>query len=939
MALTPTVRERDPLVFGGADRLVKLIGALYQRPRAGDRPRELDEVAVRWKPGYHDERSGRRGLPMVCLVRPDSAADVLPELSRWLAEAKPEPVRHAYLGLAGREGADADGPATQRSVKAVRELLWEARNALIRDPRARGSRLRFGLFTLVVWLMSQKIAEHDPNPDRTLLRRVQRLGIVERFRTTIQHVDDKLPGDKFWWRVPLAVLRGLTALSFRAAATGRVPLLSGPYRWFLRQPHLAPEMSGSFVRFARRLTDGEWQREAPEYVSRLLVNAFLEDLRRAYRIRPWQPWRRRRMTYPVLMLDAISPANGGYRLLRLINGVRNQVGLFDPLLVVSASDDVPPDAGRGDPERPRFDATTAAEGYRAWQNALRDDRRARRDTAWYLPIRIREGEPKEALDDARRRLASFDGYHLERRLARPPWWASRWTRIGVPVLVVVLAAAGLIVQRQTTLDSHCGTDSPSLVWTGTECVGMSDGAFDLFQPSDDTTAQVSRIIHEQNLRAEQLHRAHPERPYITIVDLEAVTSSTGTVEGVTAERESLEGFAVAQLRQLSAPAASDPIVRILHANAGRGMREGVRVAGMLRELAEQDRSIVAVAGLDLSSDPTQRAITALSNAGIPMVASTLSADGLADNNPMYFQVTPQNRREAEVAAAFAQRLPEAAPRQARVYYSDDDADIYSTNLRDDLMKSFAARGFAVEARALTPNGGIGGQPAHERYGERLVGNPAAAGRDTCSFPGVVFFAARGVPDFGEFAGGAGQCGTKAAVIGDDDVTRYVADKVSRQLNRALSFYTMSFATEPITAPQGLARDFYGTLNQLFPFEQTERGRSLDGHAAMAFDAAQVLITATAYLRETAASIPVTPGAVWREITAVHTSRPDARQTNKYIEGVTGTIDYGGDISRNVPENKPVAVLRVEGGEVSRTIQAFCGNAAGRTADPWCPVEK
>ncbi|MDT8911617.1 hypothetical protein [Amycolatopsis sp. PS_44_ISF1] len=55
-------------------------------------------------------------------------------------------------------------------------------------------------------------------------------------------------------------------------------------------------------------------------------------------------------------------------------------------------------------------------------------------------------------------------------------------------------------------------------------------------------------------------------------------------------------------------------------------------------------------------------------------------------------------------------------------------------------------------------------------------------------------------------------------------------------------------------------------------------------------------------------------------------------------GVTGTIDYGGDISWNVPETKPVAVLRVEGGEVVRTLQGFCGLAVGHTSGPWCPAD-
>jgi hypothetical protein len=272
----------------------------------------------------------------------------------------------------------------------------------------------------------------------------------------------------------------------------------------------------------------------------------------------------------------------------------------------------------------------------------------------------------------------------------------------------------------------------------------------------------------------------------------------------------------------------------------------------------------------------------------------------------------------------------------RIYYSDDDSDIYSTNLRDDAVTSFQNKNFGVEARAFTPNGGPGTASAHERYGEQLVGHAAAAGRDTCSFDGYVFFTGRGVPDFSEFLGGAARCGSDAVLIGSDDVTRHVADEVARRHNRALPYYYVSFATAPVTQPEGMARDFYTTLNEMFPFERTERGRSLDGHAALAFDAAQVVITATSYLSESTATIPVTSGSVWREITAIHTSLPGTKQVNKHIDGVTGIIDYGGDISRNVPENKPVAVLRVDGGEVDNGL-AFCGQATGRSSAVWCPA--
>ncbi|HET6711689.1 hypothetical protein [Amycolatopsis sp.] len=922
----------EPLGFAGADVLVKLLGALCLRPRFGDRPRKLDEQ-YEWT-DYQDERSERRGLPMVCLVRPPENADVLPAVADRLKTAKPHgSIRYANPGLAVHEGRDEAGPATADSVTVVRDILREARKELGDSAKAHTSRLPFPLFDLVYWLMLQDYDGHD-NPDGALRHAIRRISLAERFSSSARDAAQQLPENQGVWKLFSLLVRGLTLLTFRIAVTGRMPGLSGRYRWFLRQPHLAPEMSGSFVRFARRLTEGQWQEEAPEYVCRLLLNAFLEDLRRAYRLRPWRVWRRRRMTYPVLLLDEVSVGNGGYRLLELVNSVRNQVGQFDPLLVISASPAPPPDA-EPTPHRPQFQAEQARAAYVAWQNQLERDRRERRPNAWYLPIGIR---PPAGADEPgiRRMLHTLEPLRF-RRQVRPPWWVSRWTRIGVPVVVVALVAGFVAYRYHDTYVAHCRSDNPWLVWTGSECVGTTDGAQDIFQPSDATIRQVEAVVLDQNHRAEELHLARPERPYITLVVLQALTSSNNVAEGLTSERETLEGVAVAQLRQLNAPGSADPIVRVLIANAGRNMRQGVRVANLLRQQAEQDKSIVGVVGLDMSSEPTQQTIAALTNAGLPMVASTLSADPLADLNPMYFQVSPQNRREAAVAAGFAEQLP--GPRTVRVYYSDDNADVYSTNLRDDVLQSFRAKGFQAEARAFTPDGGPGGPASHLRYGDALVGNAGAAGRDICSFDGIAFFAGRGVPDFGQFLGGAAQCGSRATVIGDDDVSRFVADQGERRRIRALPYYYLSFATAPVTAPKGVALDFYTTLDQvLFPFEQTPEGRSYDGYAALAYDAAQVMIVAAAYLRETAAEIPVTPGAIWRQITAIHTSRPGAKQVNKYLEGVTGTIDFGGDISRNVPQNKPVAVMAVVGGEVDKSTHGFCGAADGPTSDTWCPVD-
>jgi ABC-type branched-subunit amino acid transport system substrate-binding protein len=791
--------------------------------------------------------------------------------------------------------------------------------------------------------MDQELSQDTVARERELRKKLRSQDISQRWDDALKSSSDVIPSNPSWPRWLFAALRVAPQLIFRVAITGRVPVPPGQYRWFLHQQYLSPEVTGGFVSFAARLTQGQWTEEDQGQVGRLLISSFLEDLRRAYRWRTWQLWRVRRMTYVILLLDNITRANGGYTILRLINDVRNELGRFDPLLVISASRKVPPDAGHRIPGRPQYDAAHALIGYQNWQNSLFADRRAHGDTAWYLPLSI-PGVPSESeRHQAEQQIGAFDGYQLGRSTARPPWWSSRILRMGV----ILILLAGLVGSYTTWAQAHCGGWtrfpglSPSLEWTGTECIGVTDGSYDIFQPSDQSILQVEQVILSQNRQAEQTHAAHPERPYITLVDIDTLTSSTGSADGLTPEREALEGIAVAQQRQLQG-GSTDPIVRVLVANAGLGMRQGPALARQLADLAKSDPTVVGVVGLEMSTQPTVDAISALSDAGLPMVASTLSADSLADDHhPLYFQVTPQNIREAAVAAAWADQQARATPsipRTVRVYYSDEATDIYSTNLRDDAVKSFTGTGFQVEAKAFKPNADSGAS-ASQIHDDQLLGSAYYAGNDTCfpNYNGFVFYAGRGLPDYDDFLRGAAQCGSKAIFLGDDDVTDYVADATEREANQTPPFYYLSFALVPSARPQGQQQNFYHELYQLFSFEYNKKqGRAMDGYAALSNDAADVLITAARYLREGSETIPITPGTVWREITDIHT--PKTPQDNEPIDGVTGIIDFGGDTPRHVPLNKPVAILRVNSGEVNPRKIEICGTISTQKNPTWCPTD-
>lgn len=897
--------------FAGVDKLVKLVGSLFRRPRFGDRPRELNDASGEWSAlADQRQRSGRQGLPMVCLVRPSGHEDVLGSIRGLLEEAKPDGVRHAFVAFADdRAGSSLKvEPLETADVLVIRDRLREARNKLINSPRVKDGRPRFRLFTLAAWLTDQTLDVDDPDRERTLLGMIQSVGINQRFRSVLQVADAELASLNPPWRVPLWLARLATAVTFRIAVTGRVPVISGQYRWFMRQRYLAPELSGSFVRFAGRLTASQVENESAEDMARLLVNAFLEDLRRAYRLRPWSP-RRRRMTYPVLLLDNITMTNGGYQLLRVINDVRNQVGIFDPLLVISASRAVPPDAGRV-PGRPEFSAAESLTAYRAWQNQLLRDRRSRVDNAWYLPISIPETGTNQ------RAHLDFDGYEAPRRAARSPWWATRLIRIGVPVLVAAALAAGFIARDRDYRDSHCGTADAQLSSLTGECVGVTDGSYHIYQPSDATIDQVEHKILTQNTDAAAAHQASPGRPYITLVYVAATTASTA--DALTTERESLEGVAVAQSEQNADVDQDSLLVRILIANAGRDMVDGPWLAAELGRMAARDPGIAGIVGLDQSRLPTQNTIAALAREGMPMVASTLSADGMINISPMYFQVAPQDSREAAVVAAFARHLLSSGQLKSHtvyVYYSSDRTDVYSSNLSGDAASALTADGFQVQTVPYAP------------------GDAYSAGQETCGIGGgTAFFAGRGT-DFGDFLAGAGQCygSTLPTIIGDDDATTFVADTPARILRDKLPYYYASFAVSPNAAPPGAAAaSFYSLLDGMFPFErQASTGRSYDGHAALSYDATEVMITAAQYLTDKRHPIPVTPGTLWREITAMHGQ-------DFHLKGASGTIDFGDDVASQVPFDKPVAILQVDDGLVNNDLAGFCGLSDAQQPSSWCP---
>jgi hypothetical protein len=913
--------------FEGFDSLIEMLRRLYRRPaRRGAR--------------HHTP-------PMVGCVQPRLHED--PGLLRAIAHRlrstdRRRHVPHALVGLGPDNGpshaADPDlVPITTDDVAAVRDVLSRVADELARDPGA----YRFPRFWLIVWLMSQTFDDGVTTQQRLgELRRRLRRRAVQPMAEQGEAVAGELPG----WVRASGIL--LTPLYFRARQSGRVRGFGRRYRWFLRQPNLAPALYSSFFGLAERLTEGQWQTEDPEQVLRLAVNGFLEDLRESFRGTGLT--RRYRTTFPIVLLDGITRTNGGYALLRTVSAVRNDTGLFDPLLLVASSRRVPPLALDPRPDTGELgqDAVDADLALNLWTRRLPRQRRKRNVVAWLIIVRVPGRADEAPLPRLRERLGVLPS--LERP-SRPPL-RTRTAAIAMVTTIVLGATGGYGAFGLVHSHSTCGD---GFTWLGVEpttsdvvriddvCVGVTDGSNPLVLPNGAVFDEVRTTILRQNQRALEISRRQPDRPLVTLVFMGSLTAPAGAGEdALTAEREQLAGMAVAQAVQLDKPHQSyEPLVRVLIANVGTGMLYGRLVAQQLGAMAAADPSIVGVIGLSESRAATAATIEALAAVGLPTVSATLSADSLVDVSRLYFQIAPQNRRQAEVAAAYAGELlatgqmPSGRPlsRGARVYLSDDLEDIYSQNLAADLEASFTARGFPVETIAFTPSGGGPGAAA----ADRRATDAGRAGADACDFDGIVVYAARGLPDFQAFVDGVGnRCRDRPPfILAGDDVTRYVADRDVSGANRSVPFRYLSFAMAPELLGQVPveAIDFYSRLHTLLPYENTNRGRSLDGHAALNYDAAYTAILAVSYLARD--RVAINGGTLWPALMSV----TDAAGAQRRYRGVTGGIDFGGTVGRRVPVDKPITVVSFGSGIPNAQENIVCAARDDPLTKPWCPFDK
>ncbi|MFI9505221.1 ABC transporter substrate-binding protein [Nocardia sp. NPDC052566] len=758
------------------------VGKLFELLRTlvvpDERPRVLPTLLRRLRP---------LPRPMTCLVVTDLAQpSPLPEVHAWLGTGRGRAAPRALINVATLD-PDAIGIRTrpfadyllggEEAPEHCLPILEKLSTALSSDDTAMGP-IRFPRYRTADWITRQHVMETQSDIAAAELRR--RLPRLLRRASYGEHVGSMggFLGDTVT-KLLIAVLSLWPVLRLWLWVGGVVPGLSRETRWFMHQRYLAPELSDSFLGFATRLTDPHRERENSEQVAKLLVHAFLADLRDAYRRRIWKPSSWRRTAYPVALLDNVEADGPGANLLRWINEIRNETGVFDPLVVfarlnyppygeqqheldtlVAHTERPPLHEPHGEPERP-----ANPDPLLQWQYDITDMRRNRWAYAWLLLMRL----PGDA------RLSARDRAYLAHPPA-PPLAARRWF-VALAVLVPVLA---LVATALVYIPPLRGESCSQWPWAhgiavekmGRECVGYSDNG-DLVFSSDDGLIAMQREVFEQNKTAKRIKAENPRRQLISLVYFAGLTymDNTRYPRGVV---EELAGLAVRQRKHNSMQEQSEPLLRIIVANGGSNMQyASAVVTRQLSGLLRAEPGILGVIGLDRSTEKTKEAIGKLGVLGVPVVSTVLSVAEFAEASPMYLSATPSNNVQARLVADYIQgaRFPEntaeaGQPRYNRVvvYYPTIPDDIYVNTLIRDVTREFGERQIPMSTFTWATQDILRNAPRPCR----------TSGFDRRT---LLFFAGRS-DDFGAFAKAVTDgCNTDdlPSILGGDTVTRLIAD--------------------------------------------------------------------------------------------------------------------------------------------------------------------
>jgi eukaryotic-like serine/threonine-protein kinase len=451
--------------------------------------------------------------------------------------------------------------------------------------------------------------------------------------------------------------------------------------------------------------------------------------------------------------------------------------------------------------------------------------------------------------------------------------------------------------------SSVDTNPISVTQAGNALIGISDGTYTFdtgrtdanlkeqaaadFKSGNKTGAKAlwNQAVSQDTNDAESLIYLEDQRvldsgsPYITLV-VATMPSGDNAIVGV--GRFDLQGAYVLQKEFNDGSKLPNGLkVRLLIASSGDSTQNVTKVANQIVLLSKSDRTFIGVMGWPYSA-LAETAVPIFSNAHIPMVSETASADDLSNVSQYFFHVNPTNKAEAIAGAQYAEKTLGAK----NVAVFADYADPYSQNLGSDFTQQFTGDGGTIIKESYTRGQASSIQTAVQQALQQK--------------PDLIYFAGYS-NDVSSLlsALNAANAPTSLKVLGGDalyELSGYQGVSLSR-----LRFTAFAYPDE--WDVQGLSSQkpafFSEYASDFDPNHQHTTGSPYgftrpDSDAMLSYDATTAMLDAVATAAK--ASTNVTVSSV--ESALQHTA----------FQGVSGWITFG---QNGDPVNKALAVLTVD----------------------------
>jgi ABC-type branched-subunit amino acid transport system substrate-binding protein len=469
--------------------------------------------------------------------------------------------------------------------------------------------------------------------------------------------------------------------------------------------------------------------------------------------------------------------------------------------------------------------------------------------------------------------------------------------VGLVVVAVLAVAVPYGVNWVGEWRARCG-DGVVERGEDNECVGVTDGAYRFANHLE----AVRKKIKEENDRV-----IKGDDPYVSIAYMTSFTLTSDDSNSDESVRHELEGAYLAQDRHNNGDFSASPKIRLLIANTGSNSGQWrYTVDELIKRKTSTDR-LVAVTGLGPSTDENLAAIHRLSQHGIAMVASTMTATNI-QNIQGFVRVAPTNVDEAHAASAYLKRKKFTT---AVVVQDTAKGNLYANTLGKAFTEVFPDRAHKLVAESMTFDSSVGSAWKNElRY---------IPGQLCVLKPQVVYFAGRGQHLTHFLSAIANRSCQKETftVIAGDDTTNLTAEQLRLAAKTKVQVYYTGLAhpdmwkKEPNAVSDLSAKAFQedGELDRWFPNDPRHDGQAIMAHDSV-LTAAQGVQMAARWQGE------VTGDAVGRMFHQM--------EGTERVAGASGFISFQ---NNGNPDNKAVPILRLD--ERGRSVFVEASAADGK----------